>query len=524
MDTCMYLAEKKELRNQMFQFQIENEKSLQILTNQLQHKLSAMDDKLQENTKANVTIEHEKLEQKYRELELNFTLLQENNRLLQRSYVHQKDELALLKNTTMEFRKELSELKQMKSVQQALDLHAVQSKIQSLEQKSNSLTINQNARSQDFLALYNMTRVMENKVDLMGNRVQDIETNQNTTFAAVVSNISLIEGKVSSNSKRVAVTACVGSTQTFSDRVVKFTTVRTEIGINNIATFKSSGKFVCEIPGLYFISARLRTNNGDRTFYVMKNSDYIGYSIADTDGFLLEPDHTSNPGVNNQCISMDACMYLAEKKDLRDQIFQFKLENDKSLRILTNQLQHKLSEMDEKLKGHYKPNDTIEFANLVQKYQLLQGSYIHQKDELEILKNATMKVLQELSELKQLKIAVTACVGSSQKFSDAVVRFSTVRSEIGINNIATFKSSGKFVCEIPGLYYISAHIRTNSGDYGFHVRKNNDYIAYSITDAGLSDSTNPISAVVELQVKDTLYVETSATIYSTYSCVSIVKV
>ncbi|CAG2242333.1 unnamed protein product [Mytilus edulis] len=202
MDTCMYLAEKKELRNQMFQFQIENEKSLQILTNQLQHKLSAMDDKLQENTKANVTIEHEKLEQKYRELELNFTLLQENNRLLQRSYVHQKDELALLKNTTMEFRKELSELKQMKSVQQALDLHAVQSKIQSLEQKSNSLTINQNARSQDFLALYNMTRVMENKVDLMGNRVQDIETNQNTTFAAVVSNISLIEGKVSSNSKR----------------------------------------------------------------------------------------------------------------------------------------------------------------------------------------------------------------------------------------------------------------------------------------------------------------------------------
>ncbi|XP_063401932.1 uncharacterized protein LOC134686187 [Mytilus trossulus] len=337
---------------------------------------------------------------------------------------------------------------------------------------------------------------------------------------------------------------------------------------------------------------------------------------------------------------MDTCMHIAEKKELRDQIFQFKLENDKSLRILTNQLQHKLSEMDEKLQGNYKPNDTIEFANLKQKYQLLQGSYIHQKDELEILKNATMNVLQELFELKQLKsinqdlnmsnvqgklqlldqktnsltinqnarsqdflalfnntrvmenkinlmgnfitqilsheiiqnattathfnifndlknrvyeietkqnatfadviskiislegkvsnnskrVAVTACVGSTQTFSDAVVRFSTVRSEIGINNIATFMYSGKFVCEIPGLYYISAHIRTSSGDYGFHVKKNNDYIAYSITDAGLSDSTNPISAVVALQIKDTLYVETSATIYSTYSCISIVKV
>ncbi|CAC5422205.1 unnamed protein product [Mytilus coruscus] len=134
-DTCMYLAEKKELRNQIFRFQLENYKSLQILTNQLQHKLSVMDDKLKENTKPNDTIEHAKLEQKYRDLEVNFTLLQENNRLLQRSYVYQKDEMALLKNTTMEVLKELSELKQLKSVQQALDLHAVQSKLQSLEKK-----------------------------------------------------------------------------------------------------------------------------------------------------------------------------------------------------------------------------------------------------------------------------------------------------------------------------------------------------------------------------------------------------
>lgn len=73
-----------------------------------------------------------------------------------------------LKNTTTEFRKKLSELKLIKSVQQALDMHAVESKIQSLEHKTNSLTMNQNARSQDFLALYNMTRVIENNVNRMG--------------------------------------------------------------------------------------------------------------------------------------------------------------------------------------------------------------------------------------------------------------------------------------------------------------------------------------------------------------------
>ncbi|VDI59968.1 Hypothetical predicted protein [Mytilus galloprovincialis] len=221
-----------------------------------------MDDKLQENTKSNDTIEHAKLEQKYREMELNFTLLQQNNRLLQDSYVNQKVELALLKNTTSEVLKELSELKQMKSVAQALDVNAVQSKIHSLEQKTNSLTINQNARSQDFLALYNMTRVIDNNVNQMGkqlttqifrqnattvthfndliNRFHDIETKQNASSAEFVSKISSLDGKVANNSKKVAITACVGSRKTFSDSVVRCPNVKSEIGINNIATYKFS--------------------------------------------------------------------------------------------------------------------------------------------------------------------------------------------------------------------------------------------------------------------------------------------
>ncbi|XP_063404371.1 uncharacterized protein LOC134687842 [Mytilus trossulus] len=258
MDTCMYIAEKKELRNQMYQFQIENEKSLQILTNQIQHKFSAMDDKLQKYTTPNVTIEHETLEQKYRELELNFTLLQQNNRLLQGSYVNQKEELALLKNTTYEVLKELSELKQMKSVAQVLDLHDVQSEIQSLKQKSNAMMINQNARSQDFLALYNMTRIVENNVNQMrknfttqiisqgiilnaitarnlnnlSKRFHDIESKQNISFVNVASKITRLEGKVSNNSRQVAVTACASAYGTFSDNVLKFQTVKLEKGIS----------------------------------------------------------------------------------------------------------------------------------------------------------------------------------------------------------------------------------------------------------------------------------------------------
>lgn len=121
-------------------------------------------------------------------------------------------------------------------------------------------------------------------------------------------------------------------------------------------------------------------------------------------------------------------------------------------------------------------------------------------------------------------MAVTACVLSDKTFADYVVRFSTVKFQIGINNIDTFKSSGKFVCEIPGLYFISVHIRTRTTSTAFYVRKNSVTIATSMSDSGNDHSTNPISAVVELQLKDTLYISSQHFIYSSYSCLSIVKV
>lgn len=122
-------------------------------------------------------------------------------------------------------------------------------------------------------------------------------------------------------------------------------------------------------------------------------------------------------------------------------------------------------------------------------------------------------------------VAITSCVSGNQRFTDGVVRFSSVYSNIGINNIATFKSSGKFVCEIPGLYYISAHIFTTTKGVEFYVKKNVNIIAFSASDTDSSYSTDPISAVVELQLRDTLYVYTgSHDIRGTYSCLSIMKV
>lgn len=120
-------------------------------------------------------------------------------------------------------------------------------------------------------------------------------------------------------------------------------------------------------------------------------------------------------------------------------------------------------------------------------------------------------------------MALTACASVNKRFSDGIVRFSKVNFQVGINNIDTFKSSGKFVCEIPGLYYISAYMYTHEQAKDFFIKKNGINVARSASDQGDTYSTIPISTVVELQIKNTLYVYTLYYIHSAYSCLSIMK-
>lgn len=124
-----------------------------------------------------------------------------------------------------------------------------------------------------------------------------------------------------------------------------------------------------------------------------------------------------------------------------------------------------------------------------------------------------------------LSVAVTACVSLTQTFSGGIVKFPTVYLNEGIKDIATFKTSGKFVCEFPGLYYISSHLRTTTRNRAFYVKKNGVHISYSATDDENHYSTNPISAVVELQLNDKLYVQApSVNVDAVYSCLSILKI
>ncbi|CAC5400509.1 unnamed protein product [Mytilus coruscus] len=76
-------------------------------------------------------------------------------------------------------------------------------------------------------------------------------------------------------SSPVAVTACVGSSRTYSSgAVVLFTEIFAVNGLSSseMSTFKSGGKFRCTKPGLYFISTHLTSSAPDGIADLYKNN------------------------------------------------------------------------------------------------------------------------------------------------------------------------------------------------------------------------------------------------------------
>lgn len=118
---------------------------------------------------------------------------------------------------------------------------------------------------------------------------------------------------------------------------------------------------------------------------------------------------------------------------------------------------------------------------------------------------------------------------SNGDISSNIVKFPHILTSTGISDITSFKSTGKFVCEFPGLYFISSYIRTNDGAHSYFLKKNSDTISYSATTiwpGSTGSTTTGISAAVDCQKNDELYLllSTSISIQSTWSCFTVLKI
>lgn len=264
-----FLAEKKELKHQINQLEHDSEQTVNALTRQIQRKFSILNEKIKASLSLNDTLELIKTwEVRYLAIEENNVQLSKTYATLQKIYNKQESALSALWNKSIEMEKKISKLEHLKSINQSLNLENVQNQLKTVVEKTNTLSNNQYARDQDFLALYNVTLHSEKSITTLDGRM-----------SSLYSEITIMEEKVSRNSKQVAMTACGQADKTYiNDESVQFPLLHSIVGINKTSSFKSTGKFICEIAGLYQVSAFLRSPTSGKNFYLKKNNDVLSTS------------------------------------------------------------------------------------------------------------------------------------------------------------------------------------------------------------------------------------------------------
>ncbi|XP_076071317.1 uncharacterized protein LOC143042749 [Mytilus galloprovincialis] len=124
------------------------------------------------------------------------------------------------------------------------------------------------------------------KHNMSANEIRSVTVVSNTLDAKIAQmkenqiktdlKLSSIESEVTKNSAKVAISANYqGYESVSSGSVLKFDNVIFSVGINNLSTFKSTGKFVCKHNGLYMISVSIMSNTNGARFYIYLNGNSI---------------------------------------------------------------------------------------------------------------------------------------------------------------------------------------------------------------------------------------------------------
>lgn len=187
-----FLAVKKELKHQIGQLEHDSEQTVNALTRQIQRKFSILNEKINASLSLNDTLDLIKTwEVRYLAIEENNVQLSKTYATLQKSYNKQESALSSLLNKSIEMEKKISKFEHLKSINQSLILENVQNQLKTVLEKTSTLSNNQYARDQDFLALYNVTLQSEKSITTLDGRMSNL-----------YSEITIMEEKVSRNSKK----------------------------------------------------------------------------------------------------------------------------------------------------------------------------------------------------------------------------------------------------------------------------------------------------------------------------------
>lgn len=121
---------------------------------------------------------------------------------------------------------------------------------------------------------------------------------------------------------------------------------------------------------------------------------------------------------------------------------------------------------------------------------------------------------------------------ASPQFKAGIIKFDDVKFSVGINNLSTFKSTGKFTCETGGIYLISASIMSYTNNAFYYIYLNGyqisfTQIAYSSSPPSTMYHTGTVVLARQLRPNDVVWVQQNIDFYiyhALLSTLTIVKV
>ncbi|XP_063448446.1 uncharacterized protein LOC134727979 [Mytilus trossulus] len=300
-----FLDETKAIHLEGQQLRRYVDKSLFVLTSELEQKFNILEQiliKCENQSVSNAS--YESLKHKYIGLERKYNQLQTENKVLKTEQNLMTNELWLLRNKTGEVSNDVKILKHLGNIKPLQEIQTLQLAVKTVSDQAHSLSVNERARSQDFLALYNMT--IDSKRSLIelnsniSNRFKTLETktdkqllrlelHHNSTTTGIINDmeameqhenftLSVMQSQMKKISERVAMTAYLSSTGTITSTVMKFDNVMFSVGITNLSSYKNTGKFTCEREGLYLISASVMSYTSGAQYYISLNGNIISYT------------------------------------------------------------------------------------------------------------------------------------------------------------------------------------------------------------------------------------------------------
>ncbi|VDI69475.1 Hypothetical predicted protein [Mytilus galloprovincialis] len=266
---------------------------------------------------------HSQLLKKYSVLENEIIAIKNKTKQAEEKEVHQEsinkgidmqfriqgEELNTMRNKSLEVEKEVLSLKQLANIKPLNAINNIQQTVNTLTSQTNSLRVNEQARSQDFFALFNMT--VDTKKTLaefsknVNSQIQQLVYNQNVSLVAIehhmtselydfriIQNKTLVDIKnmvraaenhtngtlaslqnqISQSVEKVAMTGFLPSEVHLNvGGVVKFSDVKFSEGMGDLSSFKSTGKFKCGKSGWYIVSVTIEFNNNHGEFHIYVN-------------------------------------------------------------------------------------------------------------------------------------------------------------------------------------------------------------------------------------------------------------